>query len=87
MGFFLLTIIKNNCTYRYRDIDIAEIEYDGLSSSELGYVKSKIERTEFYRIHFSGFIEDYEKLHQFKNLKPYKWAASVYSFYKKFKLK
>lgn len=86
-AFFLLTIIKNNIKYIYSDIDVAEIEYEGLSSSDVGYVKSKKERTEFYRIHFSGYIRDYETLYQYKNLKPYRWAARVYSFYKKFKLK
>lgn len=81
--FFLLTIIKNNCSYKHIIFPIAEIELDGLSSSIKGYELSKLERLKFYEIHFQGFLKDYHQLFQYKNLKPHKLASLIYKWYVK----
>lgn len=84
-AFFLITMIKNNCSYKQIDSLVAEIELDGLSSSQKGYELSKIERTQFYEMHFKGFYADYIELYQYKHLKPYKLASFIYKYYKKIK--
>lgn len=64
--FFVRCIFLHRVSYRYVDIDIAETDITGLSSTIEGQKIAREERYLIYKEYFPGFLDDYDELKDYR---------------------
>lgn len=83
--FFVRCIFLYQVSYRYIDVDIAETDITGLSSTIEGQKIAREERLEIYKKYFLGFIEDYSELKDYQFQKYVQLTIRAVSLVRRFR--